>query len=74
MSADGKEKSLEERMLELEERMAYLERDLISLSSSLNELIDRSLMLRDQVRILASRQGEISAVCDLRDETPPPHY
>ncbi len=70
----AKKKSANDRLTELEERMAYLEKDLLALSSSLNELLDRCLMLHDQVRILAVRQGEISAVCDQRDETPPPHY
>ncbi|MBO8415527.1 MAG: SlyX family protein [Proteobacteria bacterium] len=65
---------LEEKILKLEERMAYLEDELERSNAFIAALLDDCAALKDQVRILAVRQGEISAVCDLKDETPPPHY
>lgn len=66
--------ALKERILKLEERLAYLEDELERSNAFIATLLDDCAKLKDQVRILAVRQGEISAVCDLKDETPPPHY
>lgn len=67
-------KTQEERILLLEERMAYLEAMLQQSTEVINELQDQCRKLQEQIKILAVRQGEISAVRDLKDEVPPPHY
>lgn len=60
--------------MKMEERLAYTEALLDDSCRTVNALQDAVAALQDQIRILAVRQGEISAVRDLRDETPPPHY
>ena len=71
---DTKCASLEARLTFLEERLAYTEALLDESTQVINGLQDAVVKLQDQEKILAARQGEISAVRDLRDEVPPPHY
>ncbi len=62
------------RLTKLEERLAYTEALLDDSTQAINTLQDAVMRLQDQIKILAVRQGEISAVRDLKDEVPPPHY
>ncbi len=63
-----------DRLTYLEERMAYLEAQLDEALHTVSDLEKICAKLQDQIKILAVRQGEISAVRDLKDEVPPPHY
>ena len=62
------------QLIKMQEKMAWLEDLLEKSGKEIVELEDKVLKLERDMRILSSKIAEPSAVRDLKDETPPPHY
>ncbi|WP_277297238.1 SlyX family protein [Succinatimonas hippei] len=62
------------QLIKMQEKMAWLEDLLERSGKEIAELEDKVLKLERDMRILSSKIAEPSAVRDLKDETPPPHY
>ncbi|MCL1603050.1 SlyX family protein [Succinatimonas hippei] len=62
------------QLIKMQEKMAWLEDLLEKSGKEIAELEDKVLKLERDMMILSSKIAEPSAVRDLKDETPPPHY
>lgn len=62
------------QLIKMQEKMAWLEDLLERSGKEIAELEDKVLKLERDMRILSFKIAEPSAVRDLKDETPPPHY
>ncbi len=65
---------IEERLLKIEEQLAHLELFFDRELKELNDCLEEIKAAKRKADALWQMMRQMPAVCDIKEETPPPHY
>ncbi len=63
-----------DKLIYLQEKIAWLENSNEELTNYVGTLVDKIDALEYKLKVFEQKANNESAVRDLKDETPPPHY
>lgn len=73
-TVDARLERIEERLVKVEEQLAHLELFFDRELKELNGCLEETRAAKRKADMLWQMMQQMPAVCDIKEETPPPHY